>query len=357
MDIRFEQVSKKYGSVVAVENLTLHIRAGEFLVLLGPTGCGKTTILRLLAGLETVTSGEIFLGERPITHLKPRQRDFAMVFQSYALYPHMTVAQNLAYPLRVRKTPAAEQAARVKQVAEQLELSDLLQRMPRQLSGGQRQRVALGRAIIRNPNAFLLDEPLSNIDAKLRLQMRMDLKHLQHTLGATTVYVTHDQAEAMTLAHRVAVFRAGVLEQVDEPMTIYHRPANQFVAGFVGSPPMNFLAGAVDASTGAFVCGELRVPLPPPLHEAAQGCAKITLGIRPEHVKLSHQSQPGWQAGRVFVSESTGSETLVSFRCEDQRLTARVAGSERFDFDAVVWFSLDSTQLHLFESATGRALR
>ncbi len=357
MDICFEQVSKNYGSVVAVENLTLRIHAGEFLVLLGPTGCGKTTILRLLAGLETVTGGEIFLGERPITHLKPRQRDFAMVFQSYALYPHMTVAQNLAYPLRVRKTPAVEQATRVKQVAEQLELGDLLQRMPRQLSGGQRQRVALGRAIIRNPNAFLLDEPLSNIDAKLRLQMRMDLKHLQHTLSATTVYVTHDQAEAMTLAHRVAVFRAGVLQQVDEPMTIYHQPANQFVAGFVGSPPMNFLAGAVDASTGAFVCGELRVPLPAPLREAAQGGAKITLGIRSEHVKLSHQSQPGWQAGRVFVSESTGSETLVSFQCGGQRLTARVAGSERFDFDAVVWFSLDSTQLHLFESATGRSLR
>ena len=229
--------------------------------------------------------------------------------------------------------------------------------MARHCAGGQGRLGALGRAIIINPNVFLLYEPLSNSDAKLRLQMRMDWKHLPHTLGATTVYVTHDQAEAMTLAHRVAVFRAGVLEQVDEPMTIYHRPATQFVAGFVCSPPMNCLAGAVDASTGAFVCGGLHVPRPVSLHEAAQGCAKITLGIRPEHVKLSHQSQPGWQAGRVFVSESTGSETLVSFQCEGQRLTARVAGSERFDFDAVVWFSLDTSQLHLFESATGRALR
>ncbi|MFQ5926762.1 MAG: ABC transporter ATP-binding protein, partial [Terriglobia bacterium] len=187
MDIRFDTVSKKYGAVVAVENLTLHIRDGEFLVFLGPTGCGKTTVLRLLAGLESVTSGEIFLGERLITHLKPRERDFAMVFQSYALYPHMSVAQNLAYPLRVRKVAPAETATRVEEVAARLELNALLGRMPRELSGGQRQRVALGRAIIRNPNAFLLDEPLSNIDAKLRLHMRMDLKHLQHTLGTTTL--------------------------------------------------------------------------------------------------------------------------------------------------------------------------
>jgi multiple sugar transport system ATP-binding protein len=356
MDIRFESVTKKYGDVVAVDSLTLRIRDGEFLVLLGPTGCGKTTILRLLAGLESATSGEVFLGDRPITHLKPQERDFAMVFQSYALYPHMTVAQNLAYPLRVRKLPPAEMADRVEKVAARLELSALFGRMPRELSGGQRQRVALGRAIIRNPNAFLLDEPLSNIDAKLRLQMRMDLKHLQHTLGTTTIYVTHDQAEAMTLAHRVAVLRDGVLQQVDKPMAIYRRPANQFVAGFVGSPAMNFIEGEIDAA-GYFVGDELRVALPEPLRNAARGCARIILGIRPEHITLSRQAQPGWSAGRVFVSELTGNETLVSWLCGRQRLTARTAGDQVYDFDATLWFSFDTSQLHLFEPGTGRGLR
>lgn len=357
MDIRLERVTKTYGSVVAVNEFTLEVRAAEFLVLLGPTGCGKTTILRLLAGLEAVTSGEIFLDGRAITHLDPRERDFAMVFQSYALYPHMTVAENLAYPLRVRHLPREEQARRVEQVAAQLELTDLLARRPRELSGGQRQRVALGRAIIRNPNAFLLDEPLSNIDAKLRVQMRIELKHLQHRLGVTTLYVTHDQAEAMTLAHRIAVLRDGVLEQVDEPLTIYHRPANQFVAGFVGSPPMNFIAGQLDASSGVFACGELRVALPKALAQTAAGHTRVALGVRPEHIHLAHEPQPGWRAGRVYVSEQTGNETLVSFESGGLRLTARVAGDARYDFDQTVWFSFDSTHLHLFEPATGRALR
>jgi len=357
MDIRFEGVTKKYGEVVAVRDLTLRVRAEEFLVLLGPTGCGKTTILRLLAGLETVTSGEIFWGERLITHLKPQERDFAMVFQSYALYPHMTVAENLAYPLRVRKLAPADLAARVEKVAAQLELSDLLGRMPRELSGGQQQRVALGRAIIRNPNAFLLDEPLSNIDAKLRLQMRMELKHLQHRLRTTTIYVTHDQAEAMTLAHRVAVLREGVLEQVDEPMTIYQRPVNQFVAGFVGSPPMNFIEGEVDLVTASFVRDELRVPLSEAQRTAVQGHSKVTLGVRPEHIAVSRQPRPGWHAGRVFVFEPMGNEILVSFQCGGQRLTARVAGEHAYDFDETVWFSFGAGQLHLFEAETGRALR
>lgn len=357
MDIRFEAVTKKYGDVVAVDNLTLRVAPGEFLVLLGPTGCGKTTILRLFAGLESVTSGEIFLGDRPITHLEPRQRDFAMVFQSYALYPHMSVAENLAYPLRVRRQAPADITARVEQVAAQLELSNLLGRMPRELSGGQRQRVALGRAIIRNPNAFLLDEPLSNIDAKLRLQMRMELKHLQHRLGTTTLYVTHDQAEAMTLGHRVAVLRSGVLEQVADPMTLYARPANQFVAAFLGSPPMNFIEGQVEAASGDFIRDELRVPLPAALRSAANGYGKVVLGVRPEHIELSRQARPGWPAGRVFVSERTGSETFVNFRCGGERLTARILGEAGYDFDETLWFAFDASRLHLFDPGTGRALR
>ncbi len=356
MEIRFEHVTKKYGEVVAVADLSLAVQAGELLVLLGPTGCGKTTILRMLAGLEAVTSGEIYLGERAITHLSPRARDFAMVFQSYALYPHMSVAENLAYPLRVRHWRQDQIAATVKQVAARLELTSLLARRPRELSGGERQRVALGRAIIRNPNAFLLDEPLSNIDAKLRLQMRMELKHLQHSLGVTMLYVTHDQAEALTLAHRVAVLQKGVLQQLGEPMAIYHHPANLFVAGFVGSPPMNLVEGSVDFSAAAFTARDLRVPLPEALLTAARQAPRVTLGVRPEHVRLSRQGEPGWLAGRVYVCEATGNETLVSFRAGEHRLSARVPGTQSYDFEEAVWFTFDPAHLHLFDAATGQAL-
>ncbi len=248
MNVVYDDVIKKYGSVLGVDRLELRISAGEFVVLLGPSGCGKTTTLRMLAGLETVTSGNIFIADRRVNEVPPRDRDVAMVFQSYALYPHMTTAENIAYPLRVRKTPRSEIPGRVKKVAEVLGIEELLARRPKELSGGQRQRVALARAIVRQPRIFLMDEPLSNLDAKLRLYMRGELKRLQYELGTTTLYVTHDQAEAMTLAHRVAVMDRGKLQQFDTPMNIYSRPANKFVAGFLGSPSMNLFEGKLDRS-------------------------------------------------------------------------------------------------------------
>src|SRR5215203_2257096 len=259
MGIQFHNVTKTFGGACVVDDLSLEVRDGEFIVLLGPSGCGKTTTLRMLAGLESVTSGDILIGGQRINDVPTQHRDLAMVFQSYALYPHMTIAENIGYPLRVRKLDKAERAARVQRVAEMLEIASLLERKPRQLSGGERQRVALARAIVREPRAYLMDEPLSNLDARLRVQMRGELKRLQHQLGTTTIYVTHDQAEAMTLASRVAVMRKGRLQQFDTPLTIYNQPANRFVAEFVGSPSMNFVEGQLDA--GAFVSDSLRVIL------------------------------------------------------------------------------------------------
>src|SRR6185369_6879038 len=244
--IKFQNVTKKFGDSAVVDDLSLEIEDGEFVVLLGPSGCGKTTTLRMLAGLETVTSGDIYVGGERINDVPTQQRDLAMVFQSYALYPHMTIAENIAYPLRVRKLDRDERENRVSRVARMLEIEALLQRRPRQLSGGERQRVALARAIVREPRAYLMDEPLSNLDARLRVQMRGELKRLQHELRTTTIYVTHDQAEAMTLASRVAVMNKGRVQQFDTPLNIYNQPANRFVAEFVGSPSMNFIDGRIE---------------------------------------------------------------------------------------------------------------
>src|SRR5688572_8566309 len=245
MSIELRNVTKRFGDSVVVDDLSLVIDDGEFVVLLGPSGCGKSTTLRMLAGLEQANSGDIFVGGERVNEVPTQNRDLAMVFQNYALYPHMTVAENIAYPLRVRKLSREDISTKVGRVATLLEIGTLLNRKPRELSGGERQRVALARAIVREPRAYLMDEPLSNLDARLRVQMRGELKHLQHELGTTTIYVTHDQAEAMTLAHRVAVMRSGRLQQFDVPLTIYDRPANRFVAEFVGSPSMNFIEGRV----------------------------------------------------------------------------------------------------------------
>jgi multiple sugar transport system ATP-binding protein len=340
MGIRFQNVTKTFGEAKVVDDLSLEIADGEFLVLLGPSGCGKTTTLRMLAGLETVTSGDIFINAERINDVPTQQRDLAMVFQSYALYPHMTIADNIAYPLRVRKLGKDERDSRVAKVANLLEIESLLERKPRHLSGGERQRVALARAIVREPRAYLMDEPLSNLDARLRVQMRGELKHLQHQLGTTTIYVTHDQAEAMTLASRVAVMKKGRLQQLDTPLNIYNRPANRFVAEFVGSPSMNFVDGRVER--GMFVSEFVRIAVDRP-------DAEVSLGIRPEHIHVLTQPQDGAIPAKVYVTELMGNETFVFLTVGTHRLIARAPADFRAEVESNVWLRLDTEKAHFFE--------
>ena len=342
MSVEFRNVSKDFGGACVVDDLSLEIRDGEFVVLLGPSGCGKTTTLRMLAGLETVTSGEIYIGGERVNDVPTQHRDLAMVFQSYALYPHMTIAENIGYPLRVRKIEKNERADRVNRVAAMLEIESLLDRKPRQLSGGERQRVALARAIVREPRAYLMDEPLSNLDARLRVQMRGELKRLQHQLGTTTIYVTHDQAEAMTLASRVAVMRKGRLQQFDTPMNIYNEPANRFVAEFVGSPSMNFVEGRIDRAT--FVSDSLRVPL------NTQLAGALTMGIRPEHIQVFAEPHDGAIAATVYVTELMGNETFVFLSVGENRLIARAPADFRADVESKVWLRLATERAHFFDS-------
>ena len=347
MELRYEQVCKRFGASDALIDLDLHAPDGCFLVMLGPSGCGKTTALRLLAGLEEPTSGRMFIGHRDVTRLPPRDRDIAMVFQSYALYPHKTVAQNIEYPLRIRGLSREGRRESVERVANMLSIDAFLGRYPRELSGGQRQRVALARAIVRQPQAFLMDEPLSNLDAQLRFQMRAELKRLQKTLGTTTVYVTHDQLEAMTMADLIAVLSAGRLQQLASPADIYARPANLFVASFCGSPPMNLLEGAV--TDGRFQRGEGSIPI-----EKGAATERV-LGFRPEHAQITMRGAPDSFAGEIYVVEPLGSETLVSVKVGADRVNVRVwAGFEgqigdqcgvRPDASRVVLFEKDSGQL------------
>jgi multiple sugar transport system ATP-binding protein len=318
-NVELVHLSKVYGNdVVAVRDLNLQIAEGEFVVLVGPSGCGKTTALRMIAGLEEISAGEIRIGDKVVNDLPPRERDIAMVFQSYALYPHKSVYDNLAFGLRMRKVPKDEQKRRVEEIARVLGLSDMLQRRPAQLSGGQRQRVAMGRAIVREPKAFLMDEPLSNLDAKLRVQMRAEIARIQKALRVTTVYVTHDQVEAMTMGDRVAVMRDGELQQVDTPQRLYDAPANLFVASFVGSPPMNIFEAAVRRDNGRLICkvGDGEFELPADLVASRPGLAdygdrRLAVGIRPEDVREA----AGWDGarlrGRIILVESLGSEQLV----------------------------------------------
>ena len=356
MNVRFDNVTKLFGESVVVDHFDLVISEGEFVVLLGPSGCGKTTTLRMLAGLEDATSGDIFIGEQRVNDIPTRYRDVAMVFQSYALYPHMTIAANIAYPLVVRKTSAAEIASRVSRVAEMLEIGALLNRKPRELSGGERQRVALARAIVREPRVYLMDEPLSNLDAKLRVQMRGELKRLQHELGTTTIYVTHDQAEAMTLAHRVAVMRAGKLQQFDTPMNIYNRPANRFVAEFVGSPSMNFLDATINENemlleaTGATV-GLLEFQI-----GRLSSHQRVKLGIRPEHIRVSSEAVDGWLPADVYVTELMGNETFVFLRLGGEKIIARAPAEFRAEMESRVWVQFDLQKALFFDSATGEAI-
>jgi multiple sugar transport system ATP-binding protein len=355
LSIEFRNVSKQFGGTCVVDDLSLEIRDGEFVVLLGPSGCGKTTTLRMLAGLETITSGDIYIGGERINDVPTQHRDLAMVFQSYALYPHMTIAENIGYPLRVRKIEKNERAERVHRVAAMLEIEPLLDRKPRQLSGGERQRVALARAIVREPRAYLMDEPLSNLDARLRVQMRGELKRLQHQLGTTTIYVTHDQAEAMTLASRVAVMRKGRLQQFDTPMNIYNQPANRFVAEFVGSPSMNFVEGRIDEAT--FVSDSLRIPLSASQLGKLSGQSKLTMGIRPEHIQVRAEPHDGAIAASVYVTELMGNETFVFLSVGQNRLIARAPADFRAEVESRVWLKLATEKAHFFDPGTGKRWR
>jgi multiple sugar transport system ATP-binding protein len=321
--VALDHVTKVFDDTVAVDDLTLDVADEEFLVLLGPSGCGKSTALRMVAGLEAPTAGTIRIADRPVTHVEAKDRDVAMVFQSYALYPHMTVRRNIEFPLRSRKVGAAERGGLVADAAESLGLADLLERKPAQLSGGQRQRVALARAIVRRPQVFLMDEPLSNLDAKLRVQTRAELVELQRRLAATIVYVTHDQVEAMTMGHRIAILEGGVLQQVGPPQAVYAQPANLFVARFIGSPPMNTVAGTVSSTAGDGLAIELpggRVPVPPSLAPAVRALrsADVVVGARPEDLRLAASGE-GLQAA-VAAVESLGHERHVACRLADGQL-------------------------------------
>ena len=349
MGIEFRNVNRMFGGVPVVDDLSLKIDDGEFIVLLGPSGCGKTTTLRMLAGLESVTSGNILIGGERVNDVPTQHRDLAMVFQSYALYPHMTIADNIGYPLRVRKVNKAERAERVNRVAAMLEIESLLERKPRQLSGGERQRVALARAIVREPRAYLMDEPLSNLDARLRVQMRGELKRLQHQLGTTTIYVTHDQAEAMTLASRVAVMKQGRLQQFDTPMNIYNAPANRFVAEFVGSPSMNFVDGEITGDI--FTSDSLRLVL-----KATPDQSRVTMGIRPEHVQVLTTPEDGAIEASVYVTELMGNETFVFLSVGSNRLIARAPADFRAEVESRVWIRIATEKLHFFDSVSGNLL-
>ncbi len=343
--VSIEKVRKSYGAVEVIPNATMEIKDGEFLVLVGPSGCGKSTLLRMIAGLEEITGGTISIGGTVVNEVAPKDRDIAMVFQNYALYPHMTVAQNMAFSLRLAKVDKVKIREAVDAAADILGLETLLDRYPGQLSGGQRQRVAMGRAIVRDPKVFLFDEPLSNLDAKLRVQMRAEIKELHQRLKTTTVYVTHDQTEAMTMADRIVVLRDGVIEQIGSPLELYDRPANIFVAGFIGSPAMNFITGRV--SDGAFVApGDISVPLPVSL-TVGDG-RRIVCGIRPNNIQLTE----GGIAAEVIVVEPTGSETQVIVRVADTQIVCVSRDRVSVRAGDTINFSLDPADLLMFDLET-----
>ena len=358
-DVRYVGATRIYPGTdsPAVDALDLHVQEGEFVVLVGPSGSGKTTALRMLAGLEEVDAGAIYIGDRDVTYVAPKNRDIAMVFQNYALYPYLSVAANIGFPLKLAKVPKAEREGRVREVAELLELTAYLDRKPGQLSGGQRQRVAMGRAIVRSPSVFLMDEPLSNLDAKLRVQMRADIAELQARLGTTTVYVTHDQAEAMTLGHRVAVLKDGRLQQCDTARALYDRPANAFVAGFIGSPAMN-LCTVPCATNGTVALGGIAVPVSPAAGAAAAACGQqdVVLGIRPEALDIASEGI----AARVEVVEELGADAYVF--CEADlpggatKLVARVDAAARPERGARVLLQPRLTEALLFHPVTGERL-
>ncbi len=346
--VTLKGITKRWNEFVAVRDLSLLIEDQEFLVLLGPSGCGKTTTMRMIAGLEEPTLGDVFIGERKVNDDLPKDRDVAMVFQNYGLYPHLSVYENIRYPLKVRKVPKSLHSEKVRQAAEKVQLDHLLERKPRELSGGQRQRVALARAIVRTPTVFLMDEPLSNLDAKLRVTMRAELKHLQHELKITTVYVTHDQIEAMTLADRVAVMDHGIISQLGPPEEIYNDPANLFVAGFIGSPPMNLMKGKLHDNN--FQHPDFSISIN---HEA--NLEEATLGIRPEDLILC-AAQKGVLQGTVYAHELTGESTLTTINVGPDRLTIRGPKEFKINIDEAVGVQFEASKCFLFSNQTGERI-
>jgi multiple sugar transport system ATP-binding protein len=354
--IAIRNARKAYGSLEVLHGVSIDIPDGEFVILVGPSGCGKSTLLRMIAGLESISGGDIAIGERIVNDLPPKARDIAMVFQSYALYPHMTVAQNMGFSLKLARRPKPEIEQKVNAAADILGLQPLLSRRPAQLSGGQRQRVAMGRAIVRDPAVFLFDEPLSNLDAQLRVQMRAEIKALHQRLKTTTVYVTHDQVEAMTMADRIVVMNDGNVEQVGAPLELFDRPANLFVARFIGSPSMNLIEGRVEQREGkpVFVGEDLEVALD--ASRASLAGTEVVLGFRPDHVQIETGPGTGRLKGKVVVIEPTGTETLLNLKVAGKSILA--AFRERLDVTPgqVLDLGIDASRIHLFDKASGNRL-
>ena len=354
-EVVVRDVRKAYGATEVIHGIDIEAKDGEFVVLVGPSGCGKSTTLRMLAGLEEVDGGRIFIGDREVTNVPPKDRDIAMVFQNYALYPHMTVEENMAFSLKMAKVPAAERKERVAKAAEILQLTEYLERKPKALSGGQRQRVAMGRAIVRAPQVFCMDEPLSNLDAKMRVGTRTDIARLQQDLGVTTVYVTHDQVEAMTMGDRVAVMKLGVLQQVDTPLKLYDKPANLFVAGFIGSPQMNLLEAT--AKDGVVSVGKYAVPVDPAAERRADG--KVTVGVRPENWRVVSAEQGGLPI-KVTVVEELGADSFVYGTCDVEgtpsNVIVRAGGRDHPRKGEMLYVTTDPEHVHVFDTETGERL-
>ena len=355
-NVRLESVSKHFGDVVAVDAIDLDVEDRELLVLVGPSGCGKSTTLRMIAGLEQPTTGTISIGGRDVTDVDAMDRNIAMVFQNYALYPHMNVFRNMAFGLQMRKVARGEIGTRVTEAARSLGIDGLLERRPSQLSGGERQRVALGRAIVRDPEVFLLDEPLSNLDAKLRVSMRSELVNLRRGLGATMVYVTHDQVEAMTMGDRIVVMHQGRIHQVGAPQEVYFKPANRFVAEFIGNPPMNIIRGRIenDSDKPVLVAGGSRIPLSGELGRLAAGATEVDFGIRPEDLRLDEAD--GGVAATVQGTQFLGSEHLVDLDLGGPHLLARIGGRGEYEIDQPCRVAVDLSRAHLFHPGTGDRL-
>lgn len=359
MTLKLENIHKSFGSVKAVNGFNLDVADGEFIALLGPSGCGKTTTLRIIAGLETLDEGNIFIGGKDVTEQPPRNRDIAMVFQDYALYPHMSILDNIGYPLKVRGVSQKDRSKRVSDVAGNLQIGNLLQRRPAQLSGGQQQRVAVARAVVHHAQVFLFDEPLSNLDAKLRLEARAFLKHLQGEIGVTSIYVTHDQEEAMALANRIVVMRSGEIMQVGTPIEIYRQPANTFVASFIGNPPMNLIPCRLTESGVEFSSAGQSITLDVAdthLPNNAQRDTPLTLGIRPEHIRIETHASPNTIPAKLYVTQSLGGEALVITHVGEELVSIRIFEDSAPELPQDVYLKLDSEKM-FFYGADGNLLR